>query len=406
MSDQKQRPGRSFIDVLGVLWRRKWTVIGITMAGSIGVLAFALVSILLPQDTTYLPNYFTPEAEVIINDSGAAGVSDLLKASGLGNLAGLAGIGSSGPTAAGLAMKIASTNAFLDQIAEDFEFFRRYKLAGKLYPKTSARKILLDGLKFKVDAGSGMMTVGYKSTDKELATEIVNRVVGLLEEQFASIAVDKNRTQLALISQKLRDVEAEMLRIQGEVNSLQAAYNTYDLSSFAQEIAKKLLSLRSDLVQKSFEIDSYRSAVGIEDPALRRLKAERDALRANIEKLERGYREDGIIIPSQAEIPIIVLRYTRLKGDLDVQKKIFETLVQQQELVKLQVGSVPPVFQVYERATVPERKSGPSRPKICVVVAGASLFLGIALAFIQDSLKRALQDPKSVRRLRGLSDEG
>jgi tyrosine-protein kinase Etk/Wzc len=326
------------MDILGVLWRRKWIVIGVTLTGSVGVLAFALVSILLPQDKTYLPNHFTPEA----------------------------------------------------QIAQDFDFPRRYNLEGSLYPKTSARKILKDGLQFKVDAESGMMTVGYRSTDKELATQIVNRVVGLLEEQFASITVDKNRTQLVLISQKLRDVEAEILRIQGEVNSLQAGYNTYDITS---------------LVQKSFEIDSYSRVVGIEDPALRKLKAERDALRANIEKLERGYKEDGILIPAQTELPGIVLRYARLKGDLEVQKKIFETLVQQQELVKLQVGSVSPVFQVYERATIPERKSGPSRPRICVIVGAASLFLGIALAFIIDYLKRALKDPKNVRRLRGLSDE-
>jgi len=114
MGDQKNQYGRSFIDILGVLWRWKWIVIGITLTGSVGVFLFALFSILLPADRTYLPNYFTPEAHIIINEAGSAGLSDLLKASGLGNLAGLAGIGSSGPTAAGLATKIASTNAFLD----------------------------------------------------------------------------------------------------------------------------------------------------------------------------------------------------------------------------------------------------------------------------------------------------
>jgi uncharacterized protein involved in exopolysaccharide biosynthesis len=173
----------------------------------------------------------------------------------------------------------------------------------------------------------------------------------------------------------------------------------------AREQAEKLGTLRADLLQKSLEVDSYGSSVGIEDPAMRRLKAERDALRANIAKLERGYNENGVIVPPEADLPRLVLQYTRLKGDLDVQKKIYETLVQQQELIKLQVESVPRTFQIYEKAAVPERKAGPSRPKICMVVAVASFFFGIVLALLVDYLARSLRDPANLRKLKGNVDE-
>jgi tyrosine-protein kinase Etk/Wzc len=406
MSEESHGHNNTFADVIGLLNRRKWIILGVTLAGSVGVFLYALISILLPKDKSYLPNYYIPEAQVIINESSEGGLTDLLKSSGLGNLAGLAGVGSSGPTASGLAMKIARTDSFLDSIAQEFDFYTRFDLTKSEFPKTMARQMIRSSLQFRSDADSGMMAIGYKSTDKVLATDIVNYVVRLLEEEFRRISVDKNVTQAELIARKLSGVEAEIERLQGELNGLQQQYNTFDLAALAREQASKLASLRADLLQKSLEIDSYNRAVGIEDPALRRLKVERDTLKANIDKLEKGYRENGIVVPAERELPDLVIRYTKLRGDLDVQRKIYETLVQQQELVKLQVEGVPPTFQIYETAVVPEMKAGPSRPRLCMIVAGASFFFSIALAFLVDYFVRMLKDPKNVRKVKGIIDEG
>lgn len=405
MNEKPTAEGKTFADILGLLNRRKWVVISTTLAGSVGVFLFSLISILLPPEKTYYPNYYIPEAHVIINEPSAGGIADLLKSSGLGNLIGLSELGSSGPTASGLARKIANTDFFLDKVAEEFDFYTRYELQKSDFPKTLARRMIKGNLSLAVDQNSGMMTVGYKSTQKELATDIVNYVIDLLEQQFKEITVDKNRTQLALISRKLQDVEAEMRHLQIELNTLQEQYNTFDLSALAREQASKLASLRMELLQKSLEIDSYKRVVGIEDPALRRLKIERDTLKANIEKLEKGYRENGVVIPAEKELPELVVRYSKLRGDSEVQKKIYETLIQQQELVKLQAESVPPTFQIYEKATLPEMKAGPSRAKLCMIVAGTSFFLSIALAFMVDYFKRLLRDPKSVKKLKGITDE-
>lgn len=404
MPESSRRIRPSFFEILGVLNRRKWIVVGTTLISSVGVFLFALFSILLPEEKSYWPNYYIPEAHVIISDSGG-GTADLLKAAGLPGLAGLAGVGSTGPTASGLAVKIASTNFFLDRIASDFDFYSRYNLNRSVKPKTMARKMIKRSLTFTMDANSGMMTVGYESTDKVLATEIVNRVIELLEEQFTVIAVDRNRTQLGVVSRKLQEVEAEMLRLQDELNKLQRSYSTFDLATLAKEQASKLASLRAELLQKSLEVDSYSSVVGIEDPALRKLKADRDTLRANIARLEKGYNENGVVVPAESELPQLVVQFTRLRGDLEVQRKLFETLTQQQELLKLQVESVPPTFQIYEMAVVPERKAGPNRPMICVVMAVASFFFGIALAFLVDYFARSLKDPANLDKLKGKLDE-
>jgi capsule polysaccharide export protein KpsE/RkpR len=399
------RSGRktSFFDVLGLLNRRKWVIIVTTLAGTVGVFLFVLISILLPQDTTYLPNYYIPEAHVLINESASGGLSELVKSSGMGSLASLAGIGGASPTASGLAIRIATTDSFLDRVAQEFDFYNRYNLTHAQFPKSVARNMIHKSLQFKMDSASGMMTVGYQSTDKALATDIVNRIIGLLEEEFTSISIDRNRTQLALIDRRLADVEQELQRLQDQINSLHDRYNTFDIAQAAKEQASRLAALRAELLQKSMEVDAYSGAIGIEDPALRKLRTERDALRANISKLEKGYRESGILVPAENELPQLAVTYTRLKGDLDIQKKLYETLISQQELIKLQVESVPPTFQIYEKAAIPEVKTGPSRGKIGVAGAGASFFLGILLAFLVDYFRRMLKNPRNVETLKGIA---
>ena len=402
--NQNQNNPTTFLDALGILYREKWIIIIPTLVASIGIFLYAFISIKLPPEKSYLPNYFIPQAHVLINESADGGVSDMLKSAGLGDLAGLAGISKTGPTAVGLAQKISKTNTFLDTIAEEFDFYEKYHLYETEYPKTIARGMLIGGVQITSDPGSGMLTIGYRSADRELATQIVNYVVELLEEQFAIISVDKNWTQLVLIEKRLKDIETEMLYLQGEIDLLQGKYNTFDLAALAKEQANKLASLRKELLQKSLEIDTYAAYTSSDDPVLRKLKIERDSLKANLSKLEQGYSEAGMIIPAEKDLPDLLIQYTRLKGDLTVKRKIYETLAQQYELVKLQVESVPPTFQIYERATVPEMKAGPNRPKMCIIVAGASFFFSILLAFIVSYIKRVLKDKDSVRRIKGINN--
>ena len=400
--NQNQNNPTTFIDALGILYREKWIIIITTLVGSIGILLYAFISIKLPPEKSYMPNYFIPQAHVLINETADGGVTDMLKSAGLGNLAGLAGISKTGPTAVGLAQKISTTNTFLDKIAEEFDYYGKYKLYGNIFQKTIARGMIRNAVIISSDPGSGMLTIGYVSIDKELATRIVNRIVELLEEQFAIISADKNKTQLILIEKRLKDIETEMLYLQGMIDMLQEKYNTFDLAALVKEQAIELASLRKEILQKSFEIDTYTGYTTSDDAVLRKLKIERDSLKANVKKLEHGYSEAGVIFPPEKDLPDLLLQHTRLKGELSVKRKIYETLAQQYELVKLQVESVQPTFQIYEKATVPEMKAGPKRPLICIIVAGISFFFSILLAFIVSYIKRVLKDKDSMKRIKGI----
>lgn len=70
----------SLIDLLAVILRYKWMILGICAEAAIAVLAFSVVSLLLPPEKSPLPNRYTPQAVMLIQESqsGSGGLASAL----------------------------------------------------------------------------------------------------------------------------------------------------------------------------------------------------------------------------------------------------------------------------------------------------------------------------------------
>ena len=106
-----------------------------------------------------------------------------------------------------------------------------------------------------------------------------------------------------------------------------------------------------------------------------------------------------------ASVPSIVLESSLLKAELDAQKSVYTQLKTQLELLKIQMASETPVFQVIEKAEVPDQKSGPSRGMLCIVGTLAGGFISVFLAFLLNALKNIKNDPVAMAKLRNEADE-
>ena len=120
---EKQDDEISLIDLFAVLWQRKVMIIAITGIAIIGVLIFSILSLKLPPEKSFLPNKYTPQAQMLINDSSSSsgGLSAALSSSGLGSLASLAGVNVSGGSSySALASYFVGSNSLLDQVIQKF----------------------------------------------------------------------------------------------------------------------------------------------------------------------------------------------------------------------------------------------------------------------------------------------
>lgn len=390
----------SLIDLLAVLIKHKKFIIITTIAGALGVLGFSIGSLLLPNNESYYPNYYTPKAIVKINEDTSGGLN---LGSDTGGLTALLGMSvKSGATAFGAAKKYADSDSFVDQVIKKLDLVQVYNLAGAKTPLVSARKLFKKSLSIEEDSDSGTMEIGYKDIDGKLAADIVNTVVALLDSTFKGMSTDENVIQKKMLEKELAATEAKLNNLESKMKVFNEKYGIYDIDSYAKSKAAALGSLRSQYLKKVMEIESYKAYSSIEDPGLRKLKIERDSLQANIKKLERGYTVGGIVVPSEKELPELVSNYKKIFLEYTLQGKLYTSLAQQYELIKLKTNSIPPKFIVYEKAAPPLVKSGPSRGKLSIIVTMAVFFLSIFAAFLLEFIGNIKKDPVEMAKLKGL----
>ncbi len=353
----------------------------------------------MPNERSYYPNYFIPKAIVKIN-SNSGGVDLGSEAGGLTALLGMSV--KSGTTVFGTAKKYVDSDSFVDKVIDKLNLIEAYGLTDSGKPSLGARAIFKENLSLSEDRNSGTMEIGYKSINGKLAADIVNTVVTLLDNTFKEMSTDENVIQKKLLGKELASTEVKINDLENKLKVFNEKYGIYDIESYAKEKASALGSLRSQYLKKVMEIESYKAYSSIEDPGLRKLKIERDSLKANIEKLEKGYTVGGIIVPSEKELPELVSNYKKISLEYELQGKLYESLAQQYELVKLKTNSIPPKFIVYEKATPPPVKSGPNRRKLIKIVTMAVFFLSIFGAFILEFIGKIKQDPVEMAKLKGL----
>lgn len=103
---------------------------------------------------------------------------------------------------------------------------------------------------------------------------------------------------------------------------------------------------------------------------------------------------------SSRNMEAISLQTNLLKLELDAQQQIYKQLKTQLELTKINLASEKPVFQILDKASVPDMKSKPSRGKLCIIITFAGFFISVFLAFLFNAIKNIKNDEEAMAKLK------
>lgn len=221
----------SLIDLFAVIWHRKWMIIGITGLAAVLVVVYSIFSLVLPPEKSFLPNKYTPQAQMLINnaDSSSGGLSAAINASGLGGLASMAGISAGGSSYSALAGYMVHSNSFLDELVEKFGLIERYEI--EKHPKASSREALKEVFGSSFDEDTGVFTIYYTDIDPVFARDVVNYAVDLLEKRFTEMGIDKNKLTKENLEINIATSYEEILKLQKQIQDLEySVSNVYSAS--------------------------------------------------------------------------------------------------------------------------------------------------------------------------------
>ena len=159
-----------------------------------------------------------------------------------------------------------------------------------------------------------------------------------------------------------------------QTGSLSISFSDID-PTLARDVTNRMVTLLEDWFSSTGGSMKVEQKNKLEEK-LADVKAQIAALEETVSKFQGEY---GVMTPE------LTLKFSQLTLDLDIQRKVYESLSQEYEIAKLNLETEP-MFQVLELAEKPDMKSGPKRGQLCalaVIVAGIA---SVALAFFLQAL--------------------
>ncbi len=391
----------SLLDLIAVCVRRRWLIVVTTGFAAILIVLYSLYTLRAAPDApfNYLPNYFEPATQIRILEEEQSSISSILRDSGdLGILATLAGASGNGSSNADLAQKLLVGKRILDDLVEEFDILQRFEIVED--PKTNSRTLLREAFDTEFDPATGILTISFSSVDRYFATEILTSAVEKLEDFFDELTLRKVLEKKQLLEESIAAYETELKAAQQALINFQSRNNIIDISLQTEYQLNSLANIESQILVKETELNALTKTRRSDDPEVLRAQMDLNLLKTRRDMITLGQRGDdnSLEIPL-SQLPELSAVYANLMSDIEILQLIYSSLRSQYETVKIDEKDNSARFQIIEQAEVPERKAGPSRGKISIIVTLSAFLLSVLYAFFLEYIRRAKTDPVESEKL-------
>lgn len=242
---------------------------------------------------------------------------------------------------------------------------------------------------------AGVNVGGGGSSNTKLANYLItsDALLDAVTDEFKLVEKYKIEKSVRASSRKMLK---QVLKADSDTDSGVFVVSFTDIDPvFAQSVVNFVV----DWMSKKFD------ELGLDNNKIKKENLERNIQSSynEILRIEREVKKLGASVGygsnSAWDIPSVSTGAARLQLELEAQKQVYTQLKTQYELLKVQMQSETPVFQILARPEVPDLKSGPSRGKLCIIVTFAAFFMSVFLAFALNAWKNIKNDPEAMEKL-------
>jgi uncharacterized protein involved in exopolysaccharide biosynthesis len=390
LEQSEQEDGEvDLLDYILVLLKRKKFIAAMT--AGITVLT-VIVSLIIPK-TYKAESRILPPAQQ--NQSLSSQV--LAQLNGVVG-AGMIGVASGIKTQGDLYMALLKSRSVLDAIVDRFKLMQLHKTKYR----EDARKLLLKQLNAFDDKKSGIITIAVEDKDPQRAAALANALVDGLKNLNKRLAVTEAGQRRLFYEEQLKDVKQSLLQAEESLKGFQEKTGAIKMDDQARVVIQSLAQVRAQMAAKEVQLKVMKTYATANNPDVQRLEEEIRGLKEQMGRLEAkgGHNPDALM--SMSRIPQVGTDYLRRMRELKFSEALYEILLKQFEVAKLDEARDAAVIQVIEQAVQPEKKFKPKRAQMVMIAFVVGFFISIFGAFFFEFIERSRQDPERRKRLEQL----
>ncbi|MFI5057704.1 MAG: GumC family protein [Candidatus Acidiferrales bacterium] len=348
------------------------------------ILKFAGVAVILSVITVLLlPNTYTAKAKIMPPQQNQS-MGAMAALSQLGPLAALAGQGMGLRTPSDLYVALLRSDTVAYGLIDRFSLMSVY---GKKL-RIDARRSLED--RSEITAGKeGVISISVDDRSPQRAADLANGHVEELEKLTKTLNMTEAGRRRLFFEREVRMANDDLATAEVALKQTEEKTGLILLDSQSKAIIGSLTSLRAAIAAQEVQVQAMRAFATAENPDLVMAEQQLAAMRGQLDRMERGRGKRSIADVPIENVPTVGLEYVRKYRDVQYHEALFQLLAKQYEAAKIDEARDTLFVQQLDKATIPERKSGPHRALIVLSVTFLALLVAILIAYCLESLESA-----------------
>ena len=330
----------------------------------------------------------------------------------LGQLGGLASLGGGGGGASGalglknpddLYVGLLQSVGVLDGVIRQFDLMKVYKAKRMV----DARKRLKGNTKI-VSEKSSIITISVEDHDAKRAAAMTNAYVAELHNLMSHLAVTSATQRRMFFEQQVDQEKEKLADAEVALEKTEMKTGIIQPQGQAQAVIVTIMQLRAQIAAREVELESLRTSATDQNPEVITLQSEIAGLRTQLADFEKGHPQSasmaGNVLTPTSQVPAASLEYLRGMREVRYQETLFEFMVRQYEMAKVDEAKQGQMLQVVDPASVPERRSWPPRTLLTLLAFILAAMLASSWVILQAAYRHKLDDPEEARKIHQLRE--
>lgn len=372
----------NLLDLLLVIAKRKRLIIKMTFGVAI---ITAIISLILTP-------IYRAETRILPPQVSGGGLASQLISQMAGGLD-ISGLG--GKTPADLYVGMLASQTISDKIIERFNIMQEEDIEYKV----DARKHLKKIADFNIDKKSGIITISVEDKDPKKAAEMANAFVEELKNLNKGLAITEASQRRLYYEEQLKDTKEALIKAENEMKSFQEKTGALQIDEQAKAIISGIADLKAKIAAKEVELKVLKSFTTPQNPDYQKAEEALKALRLELKRLESSEKRGHDPLMPTGNIPSVGLDYIRKLREVKFNETLYELLLKQYELAKLDEARDAVLVQVIDKAIPPDKRYKPKRTLMVIVSAFSALFLSVFLCFILEFYENLQKDEENKKRI-------
>jgi tyrosine-protein kinase Etk/Wzc len=360
-------PGEMFsvtvIEALTRLTRSKWLI---ARAAGIALVIGAIVSAARPVYYTATTKIMTPQQT---QSSASLLMNQMASSSGGLAMAAAGGLSLRNPN--DLYIGLLGSRPVADAITQQFGLRAVYRARDM----TAARKKLAANTNITSEK-SGFITVSVTDRYKQRAAEMANAYTEQLRIITKTLALTEASHRRMFYEEQLKHAKEDVIAAELSFRQIQQKKGLVQLDAQAKAMIATLAALHAQVSAKEVELQALRSYSTEHNPDVQLTENQLLSLQEEVSGLEQRGHSVGSAELGLQDVAGAGLDYLRAEHELQYRQVLFDLLLKQYDVAKLDEAKDAAVVQVVEPAIAPDRPSSPSRVSIIFIF----VLIGIASA--------------------------